>query len=506
MRKNPSAPHACLEEKTGDVLLQLHLKPESKYRYSIPFGSDIPTYLQKSDNPYLQSMLYSTGSPSVGAQQHDGHHINDRQIPQYFKPYHAATILDPKLDSVKPSIWTTVSNDDKLMRSLLHDYFLHEYEGLPFFHKDHFLDDMLSGAKNFCSSLLVNSVLALSYHRSKFWDTQILGSRFLEEAKRLWELEKSVKPSLPTLQAALVMGNLLNMCSLDKIGRTYNVQALAMANELGLFKPLAQQASPRRRDSYTFTAWSLFFSNCVQDYHTLQPPLRENYPFEPLPDPVEDPAWYGSFWIVYPLADAPLLVQHGPLWKAKLELAMIMNDISIAFFGKEEAEVDKPTRLSLALMFTKRLTAWYSSLPVSLSPARIVFPSQFKLHFEGCDAYMTHFLAVLAFNALNRLESSASSLSTMETEDIRGTLILSAKGLNDQGQNYHLPRIVFHLLHSSMMAQDEAITSRITSVRLDDETDDDLRKEYVQAQYPINITNITESPEDKRLSNIIEKI
>ncbi|KAF6525640.1 hypothetical protein HZS61_011435 [Fusarium oxysporum f. sp. conglutinans] len=148
--------------ETGDVLLQLHLKPETKYRFSIPFGSDIPIYLQRSDNPYLQSMLYSTESSTLGARQHDGSHINERETPQYFKPYHAATVLDPRLDSIKPSTWTTVSNDDKLMKSLLHDYFLHEYEWLPFFHKDHFLDDMLSGAKNFCSSLLVNSVLAVS--------------------------------------------------------------------------------------------------------------------------------------------------------------------------------------------------------------------------------------------------------------------------------------------------------------------------------------------------------
>lgn len=146
-----------------------------------------------------------------------------------------------------------------------------------------------------------------------------------------------------------------------------------------------------------------------------------------------------------------------------------------------------------------------------LTNSNLCFETLMRLYylrhgFEGCDAYLTHTLAVLAFTALNWLESPASSLSTMEIEGIRGTLILSAKGLNDQGQNYHLPRTIFHLLHSSMAAEDEAITSRTTSVRLDDESDNDLRTEYIQAQYPINITNITESPEDMRLSNIIKKI
>ena len=125
--------------------------------------------------------------------------------------------------------------------------------------------------------------------------------------------------------------------------------------------------------------------------------------------------------------------------------------------------------------------------------------------FEGCDAYLTHNLAVLAFTTLNSLKSAVSSLSTTEIEDIRGTLILTAKDLDGQGENYHLTRTIFHILRADMMPKDESITTRTTSVRLEDELDTDLRMEYIQAQYPINITNIAESPDNMRLSNIIKK-
>lgn len=45
---------------------------------------------------------------------------------------------------------------------LLKLYFQYEHQFLSFFHKDLFLDDMLSGSTTFCSELLVNAVLALA--------------------------------------------------------------------------------------------------------------------------------------------------------------------------------------------------------------------------------------------------------------------------------------------------------------------------------------------------------
>lgn len=110
------------------------------------------------------------------------------------------------------------------MRDLLHLYLLHEYHWLTCFPKDHFLDDMLSESERFCSSLLVNAVLAqacvsipLYYShylfqdsdaygqhchlairdRAEHWNPHSLGYRFLAEAKDYgkWSsVERALRP------------------------------------------------------------------------------------------------------------------------------------------------------------------------------------------------------------------------------------------------------------------------------------------------------------------------
>lgn len=80
----------------------------------------------------------------------------------YLKPYHAAELVEPLLSSVKPSLWTSVCSDDELMRRLLSVHFLYQYPTFTAFHKDYFLKDMAAHRQNFCSTLLVNAVLAYS--------------------------------------------------------------------------------------------------------------------------------------------------------------------------------------------------------------------------------------------------------------------------------------------------------------------------------------------------------
>ena len=148
----------CRHVKDGDLLLQLSLVPETRYRYEFPFRKEMPSSLWTHGRPYLHSMIYEATSLAPAASSQGP--ANGKHGPQYLKPYHASTLVDSRLDAVKPSRWTTVCSDDDLMRELLRLYLLHEYHWLTCFHKDYFLDDMLSGSERLCSSLLVNAVLA----------------------------------------------------------------------------------------------------------------------------------------------------------------------------------------------------------------------------------------------------------------------------------------------------------------------------------------------------------
>jgi hypothetical protein len=143
----------------ADLLLQLQLEPETRYRYDFvfPYNNYMPQSLRTEDNPYLSSLVYEATFAGSGSKDLS---LSDKHQPQYLKPYLAASVMDPRIELVRPSTWTSVSDDDNLMRSLLKIYFLHEYPLITCFHKDYFLDDMISGSTEFCSSLLVNCILA----------------------------------------------------------------------------------------------------------------------------------------------------------------------------------------------------------------------------------------------------------------------------------------------------------------------------------------------------------
>jgi hypothetical protein len=149
--------------ESGDLILQLALTPETRFRYVLPYKSEMPVWLKTEDNPYLDSLIYSwTAKDSSTALDLSSASESDASgyTSVYLMPYRAASIIEPMLDSVKPSDWTSVSSDNKMMRNLLAAYFQHQYHQWPIFHKDFFLEDMAAQKSRFCSSLLVNAVLA----------------------------------------------------------------------------------------------------------------------------------------------------------------------------------------------------------------------------------------------------------------------------------------------------------------------------------------------------------
>lgn len=160
--------------RDGDLLLQLSLVPETRLRYQPPHGSEMPSFLLETRNPYFESQIYEfvfPDAPRAGIRQ-SGQHGPETSAQSsqsqgqgqdkspYMKPYHTATIIDPMLEAVEPSKWTAVSSDDALMRRLIRSYFMCEFQWSVPFNKDYLLADMWAGRRRFCSPLLVNAILA----------------------------------------------------------------------------------------------------------------------------------------------------------------------------------------------------------------------------------------------------------------------------------------------------------------------------------------------------------
>ena len=148
--------------KDGDLPLQLSLIPETRYRYEFPYIADMPAFLEVPNNPYLASVIYENTFKLITANQPSVDTRDTAAVYQnmYLTPYHAVKMIDHWLDAATVSKWTTVLADDVLLRRLLEIYFIFDFPVFPLFHKDSFLEDMALGRHRFCSSLLVNAVLA----------------------------------------------------------------------------------------------------------------------------------------------------------------------------------------------------------------------------------------------------------------------------------------------------------------------------------------------------------
>jgi hypothetical protein len=179
----------------GDLLLQLALVPETKFRYEFPLVHDMPASLLQPDNPYVTSAVYEwTSGQEPGVD--DGTLATSTpptdQQACYLYPFHAAHVVEPLLQAVVPSRWTSVSSDNKLMLDIFQHYFLDQHASWDFFPKDMFLTDMAAGRPRFCSSLLVNAVLALGSVSATSGVAQVRSARCADQ------MRSSVPTSLRT--------------------------------------------------------------------------------------------------------------------------------------------------------------------------------------------------------------------------------------------------------------------------------------------------------------------
>ncbi|RSL52669.1 hypothetical protein CEP54_010772 [Fusarium duplospermum] len=531
----------------GDLLLQCALNPQEHFRYTFPFVRNMPTHLYTTDNPYIDSLLhhrtiaYSSNPPQLGD-------TSIAPLRVYDIPYHATTLVEPRLDHVKASRWTNVTSSDDIVRSLLKTYFKWEFPYSCFFYLDSFLDDLVAGRERYCSSLLVNAILATACHgqqglldRSSFWKPQTLGYQFMAEAKRLWELERDSRKRITTLQAGGVICVACNMDGIDKVGASYLAQSIAMGVDMGLFSETFESRSLRQRTVYAMTAWSLFSWQAVQRFHFYLEPLLPNPPAIQLPPDL------GEIFVMYPQSQSPLPIQHSSVFRAVAEFRTIMNEIGNRTFGPGKAQ--GAVSFTEALNYRAKLLEWMHSLPVSLSPSRIVLPAQLKIHmdlynlminlfeplvgseatvgnmpspgeivtssrtcmesiirlyyvrhgFEYWDTMMVIYLLFLGFTALKTL-----AITRPEHHDaVLSTVVLCAKGLRDQSRCYYIAEAIFMVLRDSMDPSSAHLLKDFAHIE-DEEERKQLVARQVQSVFPINIISIADDPEKQRLSRLVE--
>ncbi|KJK76000.1 hypothetical protein H634G_08757 [Metarhizium anisopliae BRIP 53293] len=545
--------------RAGDVLVQMAVEPETRFRYEFPYKAEIPQdYVQH--NPYLDSIifeatsLYATGqdsTPSASSTTNSApNSASGAYESLYLKPFHASEVIEPQLSKAKISWWTAVCQDDVLMRDLLGVFFRCEYHFAAAFQKDLFLQDLAARRQDFCSALLVNIMLAYSCvcyprfsNRAEYWNPNTLVYRFLAEAKRLWELE-ATEARITTVQAGILFNVFHNLCGLDEIGQAYRIQAIALAHQLRLFDSSVYMHDQRMRYGRAFAAWALFNWETLVGYSFLFPPLLKTPPDWPLPDPSKETGFYGEVWVRYPLTRNLSPSSFGPVFKARSEFRIIMNAYCQAAFSEgSQVTVEK------ANGFLSRLRCWYDGLPAPLQPKRIVLPGHLQLHmyyhhliltiyeplldvateeeptpqqivddarkhlqtlvrlyylrhgFEAMDLFIVVPLMLAGYECIDAIGEQATG---PRLEALRSTLILIAKGLYHQRRNHYLAEALFRVIRGRMRQEELSLLK--TTVRLDEDEEDERRHmaQAVRSHWPVSVVKKKEDVNSHILKNLVE--
>ncbi|PVH95428.1 putative C6 transcription factor [Periconia macrospinosa] len=558
---------------TGDALLQLALAPETRYRYDFPYIKEMPESLFTNSNPYLQSSVYEFMAINpVSRSAVVGEDVTQpctllatSKIPQlqnvdretyesaYLKPFHAAEVIDPLLSNAKFSLWTTVCDNEVLMRNLFSTWLLCEYQFTAIFQKDLFLEDMVSQREEFCSSLLVNIILGyscISYSRftdrAEYWNPNTLTYRFIAEAKRLWELQ-SHQPRVTTVQAGILFNVFYNLCGIDEVGQAYRIQAIALADQMCLFRNSTQGLSPRACQGLGFTAWALYNWETLVGFSFLFAPLLNCPPQWDLPDPLNEPDWYGEVWVKYPLSGRLVPLSFGQVIKGRSEFRVIMNEACQVAYKK-----DSTMTLSKANELLSRLRSWYNGLPEVLTPRFIVFPGHLQLHmyyqhliltifeplleaktdqtpslhqivaqarahlqtlvrlyylrhgYDAMDLFIVIPLMLHASDCIDAIVAANEQTPTSELESLRSTLILATKGLQAQCQNHRLAKALFYVIRGRMRPSELALFKGILD--MDKHLDDDKFSvaQEVRSNWPVSIVKHKEDVGSYVLTNLVE--
>ncbi|KAI1637477.1 hypothetical protein F4809DRAFT_649889 [Biscogniauxia mediterranea] len=498
-------------------------KPEYYFRYEFPYIREMPVSLNRWQNPYLTSLLFESVSSTSTYQTTSSEFMNDmndiNNEPQniYLVPYHAIELVDHRITHANVSSWTRVTSDNPTLRALLEIYFVFLFPSHLHFDREAFLDDLVAGSKRFCSSLLVNAILAVAWHgyspakrRAEYWAPGNLGYCFLAEARRLYDLER-LNPTLTTVQATTIIHLEYCINGVDELGRLYLQDAIDMAWRLGIFRPDPTRSREWQLVAET-TAWGLF------NWQAFQPPLLSEPPQYPLPGPGTGNR---ELHTKQPLAQEPVHTYDSIVFKALCSFRVIINRIA--------KETCKSSRNSIeisyneAFFFRSSLTTWYDNLPDPLKSRNIALPTHLKLHmhyhnlmiylfepfekmdpidgedspgdilgqskacfetlvrlyylrhgFGSYDATLVQFLPLLGFSSLRDLTTDNARL-----EELRSTVVLCAKGLWEQGQNSFAARALFRLYLASLgpaearLVRDAVAVDPPPALPLPDDDDDD---------------------------------
>lgn len=290
--------------------------------------------------------------------------------------------------------WTEVTKDAALIGHLINMYFNWHYPYFTTLSKNLFYRDFLKGKPHgqpkstvYCSSLLVNAMLALGCHFTTVpgafaaaGDSRTKGDHFFAEAKRLiLENDEYEKPKLTTVQALALMSVREAGCGREAKGWVYSGMSFRMAQDIGLNLDIGgipkdkNSLDEQEIDARRITFWGCFlFDKCWSNYLGRLPQLPKNTynvpKFDVFPDEDAEP------WSPYtdggfdPSSKQPSRTRAVGLQLSKL--CEISSDLLLFFYHPNHIgrSSGKHVELKKLSELHRRLEDWKKELPNEFEP------------------------------------------------------------------------------------------------------------------------------------------
>ncbi|KAI9370599.1 fungal-specific transcription factor domain-containing protein [Aspergillus egyptiacus] len=294
--------------------------------------------------------------------------------------------------------WTSVTDDEQLISHLMTMYFTWHYPFFTTLSKDLFYRDYVRGVSSqYCSSLLVNTMLALGCHFSSWPGARAdpdnpatAGDHFFKEAKRLInENDELVNSKLCTVQALALMSVREAGCGREGKGWVYSGMSFRMAFDLGLnlesTSVVTRDLSEEEVDARRITFWGCFlFDKCWSNYLGRQPQFttaNSNVPkVEILPN--EESALWSPYTDTGPSREYAQPSRTRAVAAQISKLCEISGDLVGFFYNltPREKSTSKQVELKKLSEIHTRLEAWKKALPKELEPREGQLPQALLMH------------------------------------------------------------------------------------------------------------------------------
>jgi hypothetical protein len=121
--------------------------------------------------------------------------------------------------------------------------------------------------------------------------------------------------------------------------------------------------------------------------------------------------------------------------------------------------------------------------------------------FADAHVYLTAPLSKIGFMSLQSINDQTTP---QKLEDTRSNLLLSLRGLREQGQNYYIARTIYHVIKSRLRPEEARLSQHLANPETAADESPALDGE-IQSGWVPHIVNISDEPVAEELSKLAKQ-